>query len=151
MELNHFTWYHGDTFCTSPLGGELTGHRWIPLTKGQQCGALVSSMLFPNKMLHKMSIVHCKNWCFGKTHCRVVLENHTFPNIFIFKTCQSYLDTGNDTYLGELSVSHGASISSLSFSTVFAVVTFQHVEILSPGRCFSLTLFWKHFLTCWNV
>ena len=49
-------------------------------------------------------------------------------------------------YSGELSVAHKASISSFSFS-ICAVVTFQHVEKVFPDRCFSSTLFRKHFLT----
>ena len=64
--------------------------------------------------------------------------------IIIFKTFHIYLDTGNNIHLGDLLLGHKASIPSLSFSIVCAVATFQHVEKVFPGRCFSLTLFWKH-------
>ena len=79
--------------------------------------------------------MHCKNLRFKKTCCSVELENHIFPNIFIFKTCYLYLDTGSDIYLGEHSVGHRTLISSLSFSRICAVVTFQHVE---KDRCLQI-------------
>ena len=72
-----------------------------------------------------------KNTC-----CSVNLEDHIFLNIFIFKTCHLYLDTGCNICLGELSVGHGASISPLSFNIIYAVVTFQHVE-----KCFQIYRF----------
>ena len=74
------------------------------------------------------------------------LENRISPNISILKTCHLYRVTSSNIFLGELLVGDRASISSLSFSIIFAVVTFQRVEKVFPGRCFSLTLFWKHFL-----
>ena len=70
---------------------------------------------------------------------------------FIFKTCHLHLDTGSKIYWGELLLGHRSSILSLSFSIICAVVTFQHVKGVFLGRCFWLTLFWKHFLTCWTV
>ena len=37
---------HGNAFCvTVPLWGESTGHKWIPLTKGQQCQLMFISLL----------------------------------------------------------------------------------------------------------
>ena len=66
----------------------------------------------------------------------VNLENHIFRNIFSFKACHLYLDTGSNIYLGELSVGHRTSISSLSFSIMCAVITFQHVEKVFPDRCY---------------
>ena len=62
-----------------------------------------------------------------KTFCSVNLENHIFPNILIFKTYYVYIDTGSNIYFGELSVEHRTSISSLSFSTIGAVVMFQNM------------------------
>ena len=67
-----------------------------------------------------------------KTCCSVNLENHTSPNIFVFKTCHLYIDTGKNICLGELSVAHKASISSFSFNIICAIVTFQHVEQVFP-------------------
>ena len=89
--------------------------------------------------------VHCKNQRFEKTCCSVNRENHRFHNILIFKTCHLNLDPGINIYLGELLVWHMASISSLSFSIICAPVTFQHLKKMFTGRCFWLTLFWKHF------
>ena len=38
---------HGGAFrITGPLWGESTGHRWIPLTRGQTCETLMHSLLF---------------------------------------------------------------------------------------------------------
>ena len=38
--------WHRYTCCmTGPLWGESTGHRWITLTKGQSCNALMFSLL----------------------------------------------------------------------------------------------------------
>ena len=59
--------------------------------------------------------------------------------MFVFKTSHLYLDTGNIMYvsLGELSVAYKASISSFSFNIICAVVTFQPIEQVFPGRCLS--------------
>ena len=47
---------------TGPLCGEFTGHRWIPLTKGQWHGALMFSLICAlNKRLSKQSW----GWWFG--------------------------------------------------------------------------------------
>ena len=91
-----------------------------------------------------IAVCNCimKNDALKKTYCSVNMENHIFPNIFIFKTCHLYLDTGSNIYIAELSVGHRASISSLSLSIISDVFLY---------RCFSLTLFWKHILTCWNI
>ena len=40
---------------TSPLCGEFTNHRWIPLTKGLQCGLWCSFDGVPQKLLNKQS------------------------------------------------------------------------------------------------
>ena len=92
----------------------------------------------------KNCTLHCKNQCFGKKPC-CSSENHTSPNIFIFKTCHLYLDTGTEQYI--YLVGYKASYSSLSFSIICAVVMFQRVEKGFTDWCFSLTLFRKHFST----
>ena len=48
---------NGNIFrVTGPLCGEFTGHRWIPLTKGQWRGALMFSLICAlNKRLSKQS------------------------------------------------------------------------------------------------
>ena len=48
---------NGNIFrVTDPLCGEFTGHRWIPLTKGQWRGALMFSLIYAlNKRLSKQS------------------------------------------------------------------------------------------------
>ena len=81
-----------------------------------------------------------------KTCCCVNWEIHIFYNILIFKTCHLHLDIVSNIYLVELFVGHRAWVSSLSFNIICAAVTLQHVEKVFPGRCFWLTLFWKHFL-----
>ena len=41
-DKNMMTSWHGNALhITGPLWGESTGHQWIPLTKGQQCGSLI--------------------------------------------------------------------------------------------------------------
>ena len=67
-----------------------------------------------------------------------------FPNIFIIKTFHWYLDIGSEIYLQELLLAL-ASVSSLSCSIICAIVAFQQIEKVVPERCFSLTMFWKHF------
>ena len=47
----------------------------------------------------------------------------------IIKTCHLYPDSGSNIYLGELLVGHKASISSLPFTMICAVITFEHVII----------------------
>ena len=49
---------NGNIFrVTGPLCGEFTGHRWIPLTKGQWHGALMFSLICAlNKQLSKQSL-----------------------------------------------------------------------------------------------
>ena len=88
---------------------------------------------------------------FWKTCWSVNSENHTSPNIFIFKTCHVYLDTGSNIYiyiyLRELSVAHKVLKSPFSFSIICVVVMFQHVEKECLDMYFSLTLFRKHLLT----
>ena len=55
---------HGNVFQTSgPSWEESNDHRWIPLTKGQQCGALIFHLL--NKLLNKQSSCRLSEgtWC----------------------------------------------------------------------------------------
>ena len=107
-----------------------------------QCNAdSVYDELMPNKAA---TFYNVKTNASKKKCWSVHLENLIFPNIFIFKTFHLYLHTSNICF-GELLVGHKASISSLSFSMICAVVTFRRVEKVFPDRCFSLTLFWKHF------
>ena len=47
-----------------PLWGESTGHQWIPITKGQACGALMSSWL-----LVWISCWYAVEWKCHLTHC----------------------------------------------------------------------------------
>ena len=45
---------HGDTLrITGPLWGESTGHRWIPLAKGQWCGPMMFSLLFAQQAVQQ--------------------------------------------------------------------------------------------------
>ena len=55
----------------------------------------------------------------------VNLEIHIFSKIFIFKTCHLYLHTGSNIYLGEPSVGHRASLSSLSFCIICAAAALK--------------------------
>ena len=56
FELPIMTSSHGSfSRVTGHFYGEFTGHRWIPLTKGQWCGLWCLFDVGPNKLLNKQS------------------------------------------------------------------------------------------------
>ena len=92
---------NGNIFrVTGPLCGEFTGHRWIPLTKGQWCRALVVFFICAlNKRLGKQSWGgwfetssrslwrHCNEYHHrglrGHLVLRFMINNLRRPNIYV--------------------------------------------------------------------
>ena len=119
-------------------------HRYVWTGFWLAMKGLVSLMATSHPTKH-FSQCTVKTNALKKTCCCVNWEIHIFYNILIFKTCHLHLDIGSNIYLVELLVGHRKWVSSLSFNIICAAVTLQHVEKVFPGRCFWLTLFWKHF------
>ena len=46
--------------------------------------------------------------------CSINLENHIFTNIFIFRTCHIYLDTGSNIYLEVIMNAMASQITGVS-------------------------------------
>ena len=72
IPLDMTTSWHGNAFgFTGPLCRESTGNRWIPSTKGQQCGALIFSLLLGWTSC-------CCRWFKAPCRSRHCNENHLF-------------------------------------------------------------------------
>ena len=68
-----------------------------------------------------------------KTCCSVNSENHTSPDIFVFKTCHLYLDTGNNIYLFRITFSSTQSIDIV----LFFQYKKKYMNVRPTPKCFN--------------
>ena len=74
---------HGNAFCIAgPLWGESIGYRWIPLTKGQYCRALVSCLLLsrtscwnPKKTVELSGIWETTSFMWSQCNAMLLLKH----------------------------------------------------------------------------